>query len=82
MERDTIVRVRYTCTNEQEKALNRADIQVQSGNYSSWRENFDRLQQFEEAKNDRLQKEVRRLQQAARRTSAWSDRVEASKIGA
>lgn len=27
MERDTIVRVRYTCTNEQEKALNRADIQ-------------------------------------------------------
>ena len=63
-------------------ALNRADIQVQSGNYSSWRENFDRLQQFEEAKNDRLQKDVRRLQQAARRTSAWSDRVEASKIGA
>lgn len=63
-------------------ALNRADIQVQSGNYSSWRENFDRLQQFEEAKNQRLQKDVRRLQQAARRTSAWSDRVEASKIGA
>ena len=63
-------------------ALNRADIQVQSGNYSSWRENFDRLQQFEEARNDRLQKDVRRLQQAARQASAWSDRVEASKIGA
>lgn len=63
-------------------ALNRADIQVQSGNYSSWRENFDRAQQFEEAKNDRLQKDVRRLQQAAQRASVWSDRVEASKIGA
>lgn len=63
-------------------ALNRSDIQVQAGNYSSWKENFDRLQQFEEAKNERLQKDVRRLQKAARRTSVWSDRVEASKIGA
>ncbi len=63
-------------------SFNRADIQVQAGNYSSWKENFDRVQQFEEAKNDRLRKDIRRLQQAARRTSAWSDRVEASKIGA
>lgn len=63
-------------------ALNRADIQVQAGNYSSWKENFDRAQQFEEAKDERLRKDVRRLQKAARRTSVWSDRVEASKIGA
>ena len=63
-------------------ALNRADIQVQAGNYSSWKENFDRAQQFEEAKDERLRKDVRRLQKAARRTSAWSDRGEASKIGA
>ncbi len=63
-------------------ALNRANIQVQAGNYSSWKENFDRLEQFEEAKNDRLRKDIRRLQKAARRTAVWSDRVEASKIGA
>lgn len=63
-------------------ALNRADIQVQAGNYSSWKENFDRAQQFEEARDERLRKDVRRLQQAARRTSVWSDRVEASKTGA
>lgn len=63
-------------------SLNRADVQVQSGNYSTWRENFDRRQQFEEAKNERLRKDVRRLQQAARRSSVWSDRVEASKTGA
>ena len=30
-------------------ALNRADIQVQAGSYSSWKENFDRAQQFEES---------------------------------
>ena len=63
-------------------ALNRADIQVQAGNYSSWKENFDRAQQFEEAKDERLRKDVRRLQKAARRTSVWSDRVEAYKTGA
>lgn len=63
-------------------SLNRADIQVQSGNYSSWRENFDRQQQFEEAKNDRLQKDVKRLRNAARQAGVWSGRVEASKIGA
>ena len=63
-------------------ALNRSDIQVQAGNYSSWRENFDRLQQFEEARDERLRKDVRRLQKAARRTSVWSGRVEASKTGA
>lgn len=63
-------------------ALNRTGFQVQAGNYSSWKENFDRLQQFEEARDQRLRKDVRRLQQAARRTSVWSDRVEASKTGA
>lgn len=63
-------------------SLNRADIQVQSGNYSSWRENFTRQQQFEEARDERLRKDIKRLKQAARQTSAWSDRVEASKIGA
>ncbi len=63
-------------------ALNRADIQVRAGNYSAWKENFDRQQQFEEAKQERLQKDVKRLRQAAQRTSVWSDRVEASKIGA
>lgn len=63
-------------------ALNRSDIQVQAGNYSSWRDNFDRFQQFEEAKDERLRKDVRRLQKAARQTSVWSDRVESSKTGA
>jgi len=63
-------------------SLNRADIQVQSGNFSSWMENFRRQQDFEEARSRRLQQDVRRLKQAAGRTAVWSDRVEASKEGA
>ena len=63
-------------------SINRTNIEVQSGNFSSWMANFERQQNFEMAQNERLQKDISRLQQAARRSAVWSDRVEASKIGA
>ena len=63
-------------------SLTRASIEVQSGNFSSWMANFERQQEFELAQNERLQKDIGRLQQAAKRSEVWSDRVEASKIGA
>lgn len=63
-------------------SLNRASIEVQSGNFSSWMTNFERQQEFELAQNMRLQKDISRSQQAAKRSAIWSDRVEASKIGA
>ena len=63
-------------------SINRTNIEVQSGNFSSWMENFERQQEFELTQNERLQKDIGRLQQAAKRTEVWSFRVEASKIGA
>ena len=60
-------------------SLNRTTIEVQSGNFSSWMENFQRQQEFETAQNERLKKDIGRLQRAAQRTSVWSDRIEASK---
>ncbi len=62
-------------------SLNRTDITVQNGNFSSWMENFERQQNFEAAQNERLKKDIGRLQQAARRSSGWSDAVEKSKKG-
>ncbi|MGE7929599.1 Lsa family ABC-F type ribosomal protection protein [Lysinibacillus xylanilyticus] len=62
-------------------SINRANIEVQSGNYSSWKLNFDRQQEHEEATNDRLQKDIGRLKQSSKRTSGWSNQVEASKNG-
>ena len=62
-------------------SLNRATVEVQSGNFSSWMENFERQLDFEQARNDRIRKDIRRLEEAARRTSSWSDRTEASKFG-
>lgn len=63
-------------------SINRANIEVQRGNFSSWMSNFERQQEFELAQNERLQKDIRRLQQSAKRAAVWSERVEASKIGA
>lgn len=62
-------------------SLNRTTIEVQSGNFSSWMENFQRKQEFETAQNERLKKDISRLQRAAQRTSVWSDQIEASKYG-
>lgn len=63
-------------------SLNRTNIEVQSGNFSSFMKNFERQQQFELSQNERLKKDIHRLQQSAKRTAVWSDRVEASKVGA
>ena len=63
-------------------SLNRADIEVRNGNFTSYMENFERQQDFERRQNDRLQTDIRRLEKIARRTSDWADAVEASKIGA
>lgn len=62
-------------------SINRANIEVQSGNYSSWKLNFDRQQEHEEATNQRLQKDIGRLKQSSKRSSSWSNQVEASKNG-
>lgn len=62
-------------------SINRTNIEVQSGNFSSFMENFERRQEFESSKNDRLKKDIKRLQVASKRTSAWSTRTEAAKFG-
>lgn len=63
-------------------SLNRTDIEVQAGNFSSWMENFQRQQEFELARNEHLKKDIRRLKESARRSAVWSDQVEATKAGA
>ena len=63
-------------------SMNRAGAEIQRGNFSSYLENFQRQQDFEFEQRSRLQKDIRRMEQAAGRTAQWSDRVEASKKGA
>ena len=62
-------------------SLNRHTIEVQKCNYTSWKANFDNRQQHEQQQNDTLQKDIKQLQQAIKRTRQWADIIEASKIG-
>lgn len=62
-------------------SINRADIEVQSGNFSAWMESFERRQSFEMAQNEKLKKDISRLQRAAKRAAGWSDQIEAGKYG-
>lgn len=61
--------------------INKTNLEVQRGNFSAWWENKQRQDAFQQAKNDRLQKEISRLETAAQQKANWSDRVEASKFG-
>ncbi|WP_312645257.1 ribosomal protection-like ABC-F family protein [Hydrogenoanaerobacterium sp.] len=62
-------------------SINRTNIEVQRGNYTSWQQNKDRQDAFELAENDRLKKEVSKLTAAAKQKAGWSDRLESTKIG-
>ena len=61
--------------------LNRKSIEVQSGNFSSWWENKQKKDQFAAAENEKHKKEIKKLRQAAKRTSDWADKSERTKIG-
>lgn len=62
-------------------SINKSDIQICKGNFSAWWENKSRQDAFERAENEKLKKEIARLEETAREKANWSDRVEASKIG-
>lgn len=61
--------------------LNRNSIEVQDGSFSSWWENKRRKDQFAVTENEKHQKEIQKLKQAAARTSQWADQNERTKIG-
>jgi len=62
-------------------AFNRADIEIQKGNFSSWWANKERQDAFELAESIKLKKEIRNLSLAAKRADTWSDKVEKTKYG-
>lgn len=62
-------------------SINRADIEVTQGDFSTWLENKERRDRYELAENDRLKKEIGRLEAAAREKAQWADKAERAKIG-
>jgi lincosamide and streptogramin A transport system ATP-binding/permease protein len=62
-------------------SINKETIDVIQGNYSAWREMRERDELEQTRKNERLTKDIARLNEAAKRNAEWSDKIEASKIG-
>lgn len=62
-------------------SINKANIEIQSGNFSSWLTNKERRDNFELSQNKKLKGEIKRLEKTAREKAAWSDSAERRKIG-
>ncbi len=62
-------------------SINKTDIEIQKGNFSSWWHNKELQDGFEIAENERLKKEVKRLTETAREKAEWSASAEKRKIG-
>lgn len=61
--------------------FNRATIEVQAGNFSSWWENKEKTDAFKQAENEKHLKEIGKLKTAADRAGRWADKNENTKIG-
>ena len=62
-------------------SIDRCGISLQKGNYSDWQRSKDMQDSFELAMNEKLKKDIKHLEAAARRTAEWSDKAERAKIG-
>lgn len=62
-------------------SINKTNIEIQKGNFSSWWENKARQDNFELAENEKLKRDIKRLSASSKRTGNWSHEVEKSKNG-
>ncbi len=62
-------------------SINKTNIEIQRGNFSSWWENKRLQDGYELAENEKLKREIHHLSEAVKRTSGWSHEVEKSKFG-
>jgi len=62
-------------------AINKTNIEVQKGNFTTWWNNKESRDRFEIAENEKLQKEIKELSSAVQRTARWSSEIEKTKKG-
>ncbi len=68
-------------TTDHTLSINKTNIEIQKGNFSSWITNKDRQDGFEIAQNEKHKREIKRLEVASKATKRWSYLKEASKFG-
>lgn len=61
-------------------ALNQTGPELMRGDFSTWFQEKEARDRGEQERNEKLKRDIRRLEQAARRASDWSERTEQSKF--
>ena len=61
-------------------SINKTNIEIRRGDFSTWWENKKLQDAFEQAENTKLKKEISRLEETAREKAAWSDTAERRKL--
>lgn len=60
-------------------AINNTNIEIEKGNFSTWQENKQAQDSFELTQNERLRKDINKLEIASKNTANWSHKIEKSK---
>lgn len=61
-------------------SLNKADVWVMQGNYDTWEARYQRQTETEQARNEVLRRDIRRLEDSARRAAEWAASSEKDKF--
>ena len=61
-------------------SINKSNIEVCRGDFSTWYENKRRQDAFEQAENEKLKREIHRLEETAREKADWSNAAEQRKL--
>ena len=54
-------------------AINKVDVSVEQGNYSTWHNNMELKEQFELRTREKLEREIGQLERQSKQTRAWSN---------
>lgn len=62
-------------------SINRTNIEIRKGSFSSWYADKETRDKTELARNEHLKQEIHRLEASARQNSRWSNKLENTKTG-
>ncbi len=62
-------------------SINRHSLEIEKGNFTTWKQNRDYQEHFEAQEYEKLRTETKRLTKSMAQTAQWSHQTEASKYG-
>ena len=61
-------------------SLNRSDVWVMQGNYNTWEARLNQQNEYEQGRNEVLRRDIRHLEESARRSAEWAAKAEKGKF--